>query len=595
MPVLDLPLQHGFNQITPEEKKPSAGTPFNPHMDQPVIKSIDLNLRDSLFRKYRSFITEEINDQNPISIMQLADIYFLKEEYYKSEKHYKKVISISKDYLPAYEKVILSVMFQFPRNYQNVDPKINKFLRDRVNNYFMEYLKAVDRRPDVLHRYVLFRLSLFQDRKDEIADESLSILFEILEKQPSNYQAMDTVGFVYLNFKDNIKEAKKWFNKVLKINKKYVYSLNNLGVCFSKENNFAEAKKYFNFAKKIDDNFSLAYENLGNLQVLEQDYEHALKNLNHALEISDSISRNGYHNLALAYCELGFYHESNALYENILKFEPDNYLVMNNIGTNYSRLNNNDIAKKYYIDSFKTYKNKFHDQKPDIPGITNTLRNLLRVAVDSRDILLIDKTEKDLRAINKKDPYIDYAIACKNLLEENYADANKNFQKLLKKDKHVPETYVIYSFLLSAVLRKYQKTIDLIELASRFGYSNLILDNNLAYAYLNLDKVKEAELIISKYKEGMPDLLVPTKAMLELRKGNFEEGNYLYKKALLFYKNNSKTKKELSQIWLYEKAVYWYRSGKKQKALDLLVKATSLGETYFSGTLSIFYKELTKS
>lgn len=593
MPAQYIPQQMDFNEIIPERRNPSIGLPFSPHAEPSIYETVDRDIFDELFKKHRSFIVSEIKNQNPLDIMQLANIYFLKGNYPKAEGLYSKVIRAENSYLPAYDKIILSILLQFPKDFTNSNPLQFELSRDKLNRYYLDYLDASNKRPDILHNYIIFRLSMFVDQMSTIADESLKNLHDILKIQPKNFAAMDTIGFVYLNLKNDIGKAKLWFSKALQINSTYPFSLNNFGACLVRENKAGEAKEYFTKLLKINDRFSLAYENLGNIQVKEEDYKNAFINLQKALSIEGTLSGDGYHNLAWLYGVFGQYDKSIEIYQLILVNEPDNYLVMNNLGTAYVRLGNREAAKKYYLGSLKLYKNKFKNTRPNKDGILQTLHNLARTAIDTKDMKLIDETEADLTEIEPKDTFIAYIKACKELLNENYIEAKKEFKKLLKKDKGIPEAYVMYSFILSAIEKNYSDSILLLKKALEYGYTGILIDNNLAYAYLNLDKTKDAEKILHKYEDSLPSVLIPTKGMLELRKGNIEEGNKWYKKAVELFESNSKTKKELMQIWMYEQSLYWFRKGEKTKAKDLLIEAEGHGETYFSSELEKLKEKVT--
>ena len=151
----------------------------------------------------------------------------------------------------------------------------------------------------------------------------------------------------------------------------------------------------------------------------------------------------------------------------------------------------------------------------------------------------------------------------------------------------------MYSFILSAIENDYASTIELLKEAQKAKFDGVLLDNNLAYAYLNFDKVKEAEAILKKYiNNPVPPVLIPTMGMLEIRKGNIEKGNDFYRKAVEIFSNNAKTTKELNVIWRYEQALYWHRQREFHKAEELLKEARTYGKTYFSSEISKFEKTM---
>ena len=427
-----IPQQQDF---IPDRRDTTAGVPSLQSGKVPNDQVIDKKILDNLFKKYRAAITLEIKAQNFLDIMQLANIYFVKGEYPKAEKLYESVIKKNKNYLPAYDKIIASILLQFPSGINNLNEVHINTIRNKIDKYYLKYLETSNRRTDILHNYVIFRISLFLDQKEYIANEALENLNEILGKEPKNYAAMDTKGFVYLNYLTNIQEAKKWFEKALVLNKSYPFSLNNLAVCLTKIDELKEAKNIFIKLTQQNENFALAFENLGNIQKNEKDYKNALANLEQAMKLEKNLSRDGYHNLAFLYSESGQLDKSIDLYKFILIQEPYNYLVMNNMGTAYVRKNDRETAKKYYLGAIKAFTKNPPVQLKKEQSILPTLYNLARTAIDTKDFELLDKVEAMLVEFNPKDSFINYIDGCRELLNENYSKASKIFKKLIKRDK----------------------------------------------------------------------------------------------------------------------------------------------------------------
>lgn len=213
MPAIYIPIQE-YDEPVSDGNNPTPTFPYDPIEELLKIEQKDKNLFQSLLNKYYQLVKKEVNERDPISLYQLGNIHFLRKNYSRAENIYKNVLAIDQNYLPAYDRVILSILLQLPNNTKNVNPRIRDSIRDKVNKYYLSYLEATDRRVDILHNYVLFRLVFFQDNKD-IFDESLKNLTAILKTQTNNFAAMDTIGFIYLIYKNDISKAKEWFKKAL--------------------------------------------------------------------------------------------------------------------------------------------------------------------------------------------------------------------------------------------------------------------------------------------------------------------------------------------------------------------------------------------
>jgi len=100
-------------------------------------------------------------------------------------------------------------------------------------------------------------------RKQQV-NEALAEYLRCLELEPSNIEAHNNVGLIYLD-RDQLVEAVAHFRQALGVNADYVPAINNLGVAYEKQGKPDQAKEMYEKALAIDPNYDKARENLNRL------------------------------------------------------------------------------------------------------------------------------------------------------------------------------------------------------------------------------------------------------------------------------------------------------------------------------------------
>lgn len=344
--------------------------------------------------------------------------------------------------------------------------------------------------------------------------------------------------------------------------------------------------------RNVNPKFPLTYENLANIYITQKKYQESLLNYEKALEINKLLSRNGLHNLAWLYGQLGNYDKSIELYKNILEAESDNYLVMNNIGTGYIKLSNAIAARKYYLKGVAVYKQKFFKQ--NIQNSVQLFYNLGRLAVDNKEILLIEELTEDILKLDPDNDFSKYLKWSIDLINENYSNAQKLFEELINKNVDIPELYIAYSFILSSIDKDFDKSINILESAMKKGFTHILIDNNLAFSYINKGDFEKANEILSKYNDEMPTIILATKGLLEIRLGNIDVGEKFYDQAIEKIKDTN-LNKLLKQILSFEKAKYYYKQVDINISKKLLNKAIGYGKTYLNPDIMNLQNDLFKN
>jgi tetratricopeptide (TPR) repeat protein len=84
-------------------------------------------------------------------------------------------------------------------------------------------------------------------------------------------------------------EAKKNFERSIKLNKNYSDAVNNLGVVYYETGNFGKAIKYYSKAIKLEDDSASFHSNLGTAYFAKKDFQRAVIEYAKALELDPDI------------------------------------------------------------------------------------------------------------------------------------------------------------------------------------------------------------------------------------------------------------------------------------------------------------------
>ena len=105
----------------------------------------------------------------------------------------------------------------------------------------------------------------------------------LLKKIPKN---IFLINLIALSFQGtgNLKMAADGYVEIINLDNQNKEAFNNLGTVFRITKDYDDAKKNFEKSLKIDPDFINALTNLGNLYFELNDYENAIKNLKKAVE-----------------------------------------------------------------------------------------------------------------------------------------------------------------------------------------------------------------------------------------------------------------------------------------------------------------------
>ena len=115
-------------------------------------------------------------------------------------------------------------------------------------------------------------------------DAGIQVYLDLLKSQPKNAVYLNMVGIAYLNM-SSFDQARKFFERSAKADKKYSSAVNNLGMVWYEQKNYRRAIRQYQKAVAIDPSQSGTHANLGFANYRMKKYAEAAAEFHKALEI----------------------------------------------------------------------------------------------------------------------------------------------------------------------------------------------------------------------------------------------------------------------------------------------------------------------
>lgn len=523
-----------------------------------VINKQTDNLRSLQWKEAKKNIKQF---RSPRTLEQLADVQFLRQNLSRAKKYYLEAIKLDNSLLAIYEKLIFIYLVE--GNIEDAD------------EYYKIILKITNKRPDYLHKYILFKLFFFN--KEYTLSEAFKNIEEVVKKNQRDYTALNTYGFLYLKNND-LDNAILYFEMALKINPDFAHSLNNLGVCYQKKGQIKKSKNYYELAIKKDIFYVAPCENLANYYISIENSQNALDILTNAVDRGLILSDIWQHQIGSLYIKLHFYKKAIEWYRERIKIETKNDLLYNNLGYCYIQLGKIKDGTYCFNRAISIFKEKIIEKAPCDSRELLAFYNMGRIAVRTKKKDNIRKIYNEILNYSPNDAFADYLQGSEKILAGNYSEAKTFYLKSLEKRKDIPEVYPDLSFIFESIEENYQSAIKLLEEAIQMKLDNLLIVNNLIYAYIENGNLDKAEKLLDIFEGKIPPIIYANKGLLAFRKNDLSKGDYYYEKAMEgFLVDNRKI---AEQYWLIEKCRYYIRKKDESKAKKYLLLLNGKKNTY---------------
>ena len=530
-----------------------------------------------LTQSYLSYKRNELGNivksmqDNVNALLQLGDVHLIKKDYYRARRIFSDVIKIKNDFFPAYEKLIL------------VNLILNQF--DETERIYKRYINISNRRNDILHNYVLFKLFYRGVNDEHGRTECLDILKEIIQKDNQSYFALNTFGFILLN-SNQLEESRVYFLRSLEIKPNFIHANNNLGVYFLRKKDIEKAGIYFQKALSENINFLPAHENLLQIMLLNNQFKNALAYINkiNRSELIVPIKWKGIIGTILA--KQNKFKEAAEAFLNYLEQDPENSYILNNLGFCYFAQNKIKESEFYLKRSYSISKNRGQLAKNHL-----VFYNLCRLFLGKGDLEKVKDTADEILYYFPNDPHGYYFLASGLIKKEKFEDARSLLYKAIEGQPNISEAYTDLGFILSSIDRKYEEAIQIMKIAMEKGITSSLTLNNMAYAYAKMGKLREAEEVIDRINKPIPPECFATKGLIAIRMGLIKNGEELYLKAISKLPNRY-LKTIARQILNLEKARYFITKKNIPKAKYYLKYVNRLGNTYVNAEIEELQRQI---
>ena len=231
----------------------------------------------------------------------------------------------------------------------------------------------------------LFNLAIENHQKNNLS-EAVKIYESVLKIDPDHFNSILNLGILMAQ-KSMFDNSLIYFNKALKIQPDNPDILNNLGLVNRNLGNLSESIKFFQKAIDIKEGFFVAYNNLGIIYKEQGKFENAKSNFLKSIEINSNYS-DPYNNLGLIYKDENKIDQAEKYFLKTIELDPKNLHAINNLGNLLKNKGEILQAEKYFNIAIEI-NNKYFDS-------FNNLMDLYEKT---------NKNEKLIEIINKAKKY----------------------------------------------------------------------------------------------------------------------------------------------------------------------------------------------
>lgn len=268
---------------------------------------------------YKSVLT--INSVNSSAAMELGSVYYKKKDYKNAEEMYRRAITMlnSGEELTLTKYNLSTVLFDAGKVTEAV--KYAKEAYDNKNqvknntskaNVIYNYALVLDQTGKTEDAILIYKEVLgcnpnhlktkinlavmYMNLNPPDTDSALTLLLQVYKNEPSNFEANNNLGSVYLKIED-YGNAIRFFQNALKIDPKNNTVRENLAKAYASNKDFHNAQTMYSEVLKYDKENWDAYIELAKVCIQLDDYTSAEKYLQYVQDRNPSYRRSEVMNL----------------------------------------------------------------------------------------------------------------------------------------------------------------------------------------------------------------------------------------------------------------------------------------------------------
>tara|TARA_B100001057_G_C22802014_1_gene931880 strand:+ start:295 stop:1782 length:1488 start_codon:yes stop_codon:yes gene_type:complete len=166
-----------------------------------------------------------------------------------------------------------------------IEKKVNKGINFFEKNKYFEAIQIFNELKDNISTKVIgiFFLGVIELKRDNF-ETAKKFFYRVLDIDKDHVDANLNLGLVHIQEKDHEKSL-IYFKKVLTINKENLNALYHTGLSYFSLRNYKESIKYLNLSIKVNKKFIHSYVTLGHIYLRTKKFEKALDNYKKVLEL----------------------------------------------------------------------------------------------------------------------------------------------------------------------------------------------------------------------------------------------------------------------------------------------------------------------
>ncbi|MBK9382315.1 MAG: AAA family ATPase [Chitinophagaceae bacterium] len=255
-----------------------------PFTDNSIDKSKEQSLISKIKRDYLPNLKSEINIIH--SDRELEENERIKIGYEKDAS----TAQISRDYLNLFEQLtqndFTSEELAIFKNIKKAETLFLKALSSKSSSERMDLISRAISLNSRNYNFYYFRAMEYYNVKEyEKAKNDISQILNKVVYLP----ALELLGEIQLTLND-LNNARKTFENILKINPKYYNALTGLGLICYRENMIEKSIEYYTMAIEISPEIPFAYNGRGNSNRILEKYDEALTDIYKALELDPNFA-----------------------------------------------------------------------------------------------------------------------------------------------------------------------------------------------------------------------------------------------------------------------------------------------------------------
>lgn len=156
------------------------------------------------------------------------------------------------------------------------------------------------------------------------------------------------------------------------------------------------------------------------------------------------------------------FEQSIAYFKNALFLDPELSIAWNNIGSTYSRIDENDIAEYAYQKAYSLDRSN-----------ATAINNLVRFYRQKGDLETANRYAKAIERFNNRNPYFHFNLGSIAFADADYEAARDHFAEAVKRKETEPDFYLALSKTYEQLgqpveaARQYQQAIESVRLAGQ--------------------------------------------------------------------------------------------------------------------------------